>query len=457
MPKDLSEVFVDYAMSIGFDDLPTNVVKEVKRRILDSLGVALASYSAEPVKYARLAALGFRGNVPIIGSSQLTTVDWAAFINTLMVRYLDFNDTYLSKEPLHPSDMIGTALAVSQYLGSSGKEVITALAIGYEAGVRLCDAASLRAHGWDHVNYTGIGHLLVAGKLMRVNREAFINAIAIHATSHLSTRQNRVGELSHWKAAATANQARNAVFSVVVASHGLTGPDKPFEGEMGFIRQLLGGEFDYGPMKDLENLTKPSAILRTYIKPYPVEYHAQSAVEASLRIRSELGAIDPSDVESISIRTFKAAYDIIVKDPEKWNPKTKETADHSLMWAVATALINGDLWLSHYEPSRIRDPRVLELIKRIKVTVDPELDKQYPQATPTVVSVKLRNGKETEVKIDYPKGHPMNPMSDDEVEGKFRRLTTGLLTVKQQDEVIRVVWGLEDIKDLASLIKATVI
>ncbi|WP_292000340.1 MmgE/PrpD family protein [Caldivirga sp.] len=457
MPRDLSEVFVDYAMRIGFDDLPVNVVKEAKRRILDSIGVALAAYSAEPVKYARLAALGFRGSAPIIGSSQLTTIDWAAFINTLMVRYLDFNDTYLSKEPLHPSDMVGTALAISPHAGSSGREVIAALAIGYEVGVRLCDAASLRIHGWDHVNYTGIGHLLVTGKLMRISREAFLNAMAIHTTSHLSTRQSRVGELSHWKAATTANQARNAVFSVIAASHGLTGPDKPIEGEMGFIRQLLGGEFDYEPMKDLENLTKPSAILRTYIKPYPVEYHAQSAVEATLKIREELGVINPSDVESISIRTFKAAYDIIVKDPEKWDPKTKETADHSLMWAVATALINGDLWLNHYEPGKIRDPRVLELIRKTKVTVDPELDKHYPQAVPTVVNVKLRNGREAEVKVDYPRGHPMNPMSDDEVENKFRRLTAGLLTVRQQDEVIRMVWGLEDIKDITLLIKSTII
>jgi 2-methylcitrate dehydratase len=457
MPRDLSEVFVDYAINIKFDDLPINVVNEVKRRVLDSLGVALASYTAEPVKYARSAALGFKGSVPIIGSSQSTTVDWAAFIDTLMVRYLDFNDTYLSREPLHPSDMVGTALAVGSYSGSVGRDLVTALAIGYEVGVRLCDSASLRAHGWDHVNYTGIGHLLVTGKLMRVGREQFINAMAIHTTSHLSTRQSRVGELSHWKAATTANQARNAVFSVIAAAHGLTGPDKPMEGEMGFIRQLLGGEFDYGPIKDLENLAKPSAILRTYIKPYPVEYHAQSAVEAALRIRGELGLTDPNEVELINIRTFKAAYDIIVKDPEKWDPRTKETADHSLMWAVATALVNGDLWLNHYEPGRIRDPRVLGLIKRTRVEVDPELDKLYPQATPTVVTVKLRGGREAEARVDYPKGHPMNPMSDGEVEDKFRRLTTGLLTKRQQDEVAKMVWSLEELKDVNTLIKALLI
>lgn len=456
MPE-LSEIIAKYTMEVGFDDLSGNVVKEVKRRILDSIGVALASYSAEPVKYARIASMGFKGNVPILGYLNTTTVDWAAFIDTLMVRYLDFNDTYLSKEPLHPSDIIGTALAVGPYVKANGRDLVVALAIGYEVGVRLCDSASLRLRGWDHVNYTGISHVLTAGKLMKLNLNELVNAISIHVTSHITTRQTRVGELSHWKAAATANQARNAVFSVIAASSGLTGPSKPFEGEMGFIRQLLGGEFDFSHIKDLENLVKPTLILKTYIKPYPVEYHAQSAVEAALKVRSSLGPFNADDVDQVEVRTFKAAYDIIVKDPEKWDPKTKETADHSLMWAVATALVNGDLWLTHYEYDRIRDPRVLMLIKRTRVEVDPELDKLYPSAVPNVVRVRLKDGREAEARVDYPKGHPMNPMTDEEVEYKFRRLTTGILTRSQQDRLIKMVWSIDEVEDVTQVIKGTVI
>ncbi len=241
-----------YAISIKYDDLPEKVVHEAKRRLLDSLGVALAAYSAEPVKIARSVALGSPGRSTLLGSAgQVGGVEWASFVNTLMIRYLDFNDTYLSKEPLHPpSDMYGPAISVAEQEKVSGAALITSVAVGYEVAVRLCDAGSLRLHGWDHVNYTGVGgHVLVAGKLMGLDEGQLGNALSIHVVSHASMRQTRVGELSHWKAATTANQARNAVFSALVARSGMTGPDKPFEGEMGgFIKQLLdGGDFDSSP------------------------------------------------------------------------------------------------------------------------------------------------------------------------------------------------------------------
>lgn len=446
-----------YAIGIKYDDLPEKVVHEAKRRLLDSLGVALAAYSAEPVKIARSVALGSPGRSTLLGSANQAGVEWASFVNTLMIRYLDFNDTYLSKEPLHPSDMYGTAISVAEQEKASGAALITSVAIGYEVAVRLCDAGSLRLHGWDHVNYTGVGHVLVAGKLMGLDEGQLGNALSIHVISHASMRQTRVGELSHWKAATTANQARNAVFSAMVARSGMTGPDKPFEGEMGFIKQLLDGDFDSSPLRDISNLSRPSRLLDTYIKPYPVEYHAQSAVEAAVGIRSELGPIDPDQVEYVRIETFKAGYDIIAKDPEKWDPKTKETADHSLMWATATALLKGDLWLGDYEPHEIRNPKVLSLVRKTKVSVEPELDKLYPKAIPNKVVVKLTNGKEYERRIDYPRGHPMNPMTDEEVEAKFKKLTKSLLTEKQQAEVIEAAWKLDALSNISRLMKAIMI
>ena len=198
-------------------------------------------------------------------------------------------------------------------------------------------------------------------------------------------------------------------------------------------------------------------MLDTYIKPYPVEYHAQSAVEAAVEIRREAGPIEPDQVEYIKIETFKAGYDIIAKDPEKWDPKTKETADHSLMWATATALLKGDLWLGDYEASEIRNPKVLALLRKTKVSVEPELDKLYPRAIPNKVIVKLINGKEFEKRIDHPRGHPMNPMTDEEVEAKFKKLTKPLLTEKQQAEVISLAWKLDELTTISKIIKAATI
>jgi 2-methylcitrate dehydratase len=289
-------------------------------------------------------------------------------------------------------------------------------------------------------------------RLLGLGEDRALNALSIATVPHAAMRQSRVGELSHWKAAATANSARNAAFAVLLASVGFTGPDKPLKGEMGFIRQLLGGEFDEGPIRELSNLPKPRRILDTYIKPYPVEYHAQSAVEAAARLRSEWGGpILPDQVSEITIETFKAAYEIIVRDPEKWDPKTKETADHSLMWVTATALIHGTVELGHYTMGSIRDPRVLELMRKMRVRVDPELDKLYPSAVPNRVTVRFTDGRELTARVDHPRGHPRNPMSDEEVREKFMRLTEGLLTREQVSGIINTVESIDELNDLRRL------
>ncbi len=461
MVKDsLGETIINYALSVKFEDLDQQVINEVKRRILDSIGVALAAFSAEPVKIARAVARSYRSSAEatIWGTQDTAALDWASFTNALMVRYLDYNDTYLSKEPLHPSDMIPTLMAAAEYRGLGGKDLITAIAASYEIGVRLCDAGSLRLRGWDHVNYIGIAVTAGLSKLMGLDENKALNALSIAVVPHAAMRQSRVGELSHWKAAATANSSRNAMFAVLLAREGFTGPDAPLKGEMGFIRQLLSGDFNEKVILELGSLPSPKRILDTYIKPYPVEYHAQSAVDAAKQIRREYGkAVEPDDVEYIVIDTFKAAYDIIVKDPEKWDPKTKETADHSLMWVTAVALLNGTVELYHYRPENIRDPRVLTLIKKMRVNVDPELDKLYPSAIPNRITVKFKDGKELTARVDYPKGHPKNPMSDEEVEDKFKRLTEGVLTPSQVNSVISLVRNLESLRDLKQILKSIIV
>ncbi|MGC8606086.1 MAG: MmgE/PrpD family protein [Vulcanisaeta sp.] len=456
----LGEAIIRYSLNVKFEDLDQQVINEVKRRILDGLGVALAAFMAEPIKIARGVAKNHRSNVEatLWGTLDTSSIEWAVFTNALMVRYLDYNDTYLSKEPLHPSDMIPALFAAAEHRGLSGKDLITAIATSYEIGIRLCDAGSLRLHGWDHVNYIGIAVTAGLAKLMGLNENEALNALSIATVPHAAMRQSRVGELSHWKAAATANSSRNAVFAVLLAKEGFTGPDAPLKGEMGFVKQLLAGDFNDKIILELSSMPSPKRILDTYIKPYPVEYHAQSAVDAARMIRQEYGkTVGPDDVESITIDTFKAAYDIIVKDPEKWDPKTKETADHSLMWVTAVALLYGTVELYHYKPENIRDPRVLSLIRKMKVNVDPELDKLYPSAIPNRITVKFRNGKELTAQVDHPRGHPKNPMTDEEVEDKFRRLTDGLLTLSQMSTVINLVRNLENLKDIKQILKAIVI
>jgi 2-methylcitrate dehydratase len=331
--------------------------------------------------------------------------------------------------------------------------LITAIALAYEVGCRLCDCGSLRVHGWDHVNYILVAMTLGAGKLLDLDHRQLSEALSIAATSGASMRQARVGELSHWKAYATANAVRHAVMSCMLASHGITGPDKPFRGEMAFIRQLLQGEFDDKPIRELESMPRPVKVKQTIIKHFPVEIHSQTAVEAAQEIRRQVEIRSPEDVQKVEIYTFKVGYEIIVKDPEKWDPRTRETADHSLPWITATALLYGEVWLHHYEPDRIRDPNVLSLMKKMEVRVDPDIDRMYPEAIPNKVVVKLVDGREVEARVDYPKGHPKNPMTWQDIEEKFTRLAKPYLTQDRIREIIKLVKELDVLDNVRKLYK----
>jgi 2-methylcitrate dehydratase len=454
----LAERLATYAHSINYEDLPKDVIHEVKRRVIDSLGCALGAYNSEPVKIVRdvTGSIENPHSATIIGTKKRTSPDLAAFVNGTMIRYLDYNDTYLSKEPAHPSDNISTALAVAEAEGRSGKDLIAAIVIGYEIQCRLCDAASLRKKGWDHVTYGAFSSGLVASKLMDLNIEQTVHTLGLSGVANIALRQTRVGELSMWKGCAFANTARNAVFAAILAKHGMTGPAPIFEGEKGFMK-LVSGQFE---IEQLGGKKHPFKILDTYIKFYPVEYHAQSAVEAALRLKDEIenNPLPPfvkgeliDTIESINVKTFDACYEIIGSGTEKWNPKTRETADHSLPYCVAAALIDGEVGLSQFSLGRIKDPMLHRLMQKVTIIRDAELNRQYPEAMPNLIEIITKDGRHLSKKITYPKGHPKNPMTDKEVEIKFKTMADNILPPGQIDIILDKLLNLEYIKDVREI------
>jgi 2-methylcitrate dehydratase len=217
--KTLAEQLADYAAGLQFEDLPAPVVREVKRRVIDSVGCALGAWNAEPCQIARRVASAFSAGrgATLLGTRHRAPPDWAAFANGCLVRYLDYNDTYLSKEPAHPSDNIPAALAIAEAEQADGRELILAIALAYEVQCRLCDAASLRARGWDHVAYGAFSSALAAARLMRLETARTRHAVNIAGVASAALRQSRVGELSHWKGCAFANAARHGIFAALLA------------------------------------------------------------------------------------------------------------------------------------------------------------------------------------------------------------------------------------------------
>jgi len=447
----VAETLARFAHELRFEDLPEAVVHEAKRRVIDSAGCALGAYHERPVTIARSVAMATSGaysrGATILGTDYKASPEMATFVNGTMVRCLDYNDTYLSLEPAHPSDNLPAALAQAEVQGLGGHELITALVVGYEVQCRLCDAASLRARGWDHVTYGALSTALVAGKLLGLTFEQMVHALGLAGVPNIALRQTRVGELSMWKGCAFANAARNGLFAAMLAKYGLTGPAPLFEGEKGFFR-LVSGPFTLGP---LAGKGTPFKILETYIKYYPAEYHAQTGIAAALELRAEVASID--EIVTIQIEACDACVDIIAGEAEKWRPMTRETADHSLPYCVAVALLDGAVTMESFEPERISDPRVAGIMQKITVGRNAELSAQYPQATPNEIRIELNSGKLLRSRVTYGRGHPKNPMTDTEVEAKFRSLARPVISERTVDRLIAAMWKLEEVSDLGSFLK----
>jgi len=459
MTKSLAHRLAEFACSLNFEDLSPEVVHEVKRRVIDSFGCALGAWHEEPCVIARKVASDFsaKNGGTIIGTDHQAPPDWAAFATGCCIRYFDYNDTYLSKEPAHPSDNIAAALAVAESVDANGRELITAIALAYEVQCRLCDAASIRARGWDHPTYGAFSTALAAARLMKLDLEKTRHAVNIAGVNCAAFRQARVGELSHWKGVAFANAARHGVYAALLARAGMTGPAPIFEGAMGFEKELgvslgqVGDVFD----KTKEAMTgggPASMILKTSIKYWPAEYHSQSAIEAALFLRKEIG--DPAQIQSVRIESHDASVDIIGSEPEKWKPETRETADHSLPYITAIALIDGEVTEKQFQPERFTDPTIWKFLEEVTVQRNDELSALYATAVANIVHVTLRDGRVLTKRVDYPLGNALNPVSDQQLEGKFNALVVPEVGEEGARKILAAGWKLDEAKNPTELMKA---
>jgi 2-methylcitrate dehydratase len=249
---------------------------------------------------------------------------------------------------------------------------------------------------------------------MKFSAAKTLQAVNLAGVANIALRQTRVGDLSMWKACAFSNAARNGVFAAMLAGQGMTGPSPIFEGEKGFMN-LVSGSFDlppFGGEDETRDDRVPFKIHGTYIKQYPVEYHAQTAVEAALSLREELlkseGEPALAAITDVEIGSYDVAIEIIGRDPEKWHPRTRETADHSFPYCVAVSLMDGAVTRRWFDKKRLSDPALASLIQKIRVAQQPEFMGRYPQAMPTRVTScgPIRQGIVKQV--DHPLGHPRN-------------------------------------------------
>jgi 2-methylcitrate dehydratase len=435
----LAERLATYTISLTYEDLPEHVIHASRQRVIDTIGCACGAIDSEPVRSIRayLATLPAGASTVLFDRMKLTP-DAAAFVNATMVRFLDYNDGYFNLEPGHPSDSISACLAVAQAEGLNGKQLILAIVIAYEIQMRLQDAASLFRRGWDHVNFVTVAATMAVGKLLNLSQTQLVHALGMALNGHIALRQVRSGELSGWKGASAANATRNAVFCAYLARHGMTGPGNIFEGEMGFFNQISGPfELDVESFGNRDN--RDFHIMRALTKPYPTNGEMQTAVMAAVSLREELSSIE--DIAAIEIDTTDVGFKFLAKDRAKWRPTTRETADHSLPYTVAKALIDGTITRATYDGADLADPRVLEVIDKITVREDPVLAAQMPSLA-NRVTIKTHSGKILAKELGT-KDNALPRITDAQTERKFRDFAMTRLPEERIRKALDILWSLE--------------
>lgn len=448
----IAESLGAYASALKYEDLPKEVVHQAKRMIVDTLGCALGGYVSEPARIAREFAATVTSTQPatVLCTGQKTSPDLAVFANGVLMRYLDFNDGYIGREAGHPSDSIAALLSAAEIGNASGRELITATVIAYEMFCRMCDIVNFKPMGFDHVTIGAMASVLGAARLMGLNREQIATALSITVAANVALYQTRIGNVSMWKGCAYANASRNALFAAQMAQRGMTGPSPVFEGRGGYFVAVTRQPFELAPFG---GNGQPFKIMECLIKRYPLGQYSQSVVQAALEARARVQ--NTSDIAEVHVRTLHTAIEMMAGDPDKWTPHNRETADHSMPYTAGVALKYGAIDVKYFDDPYLHDPELLGLVSRIKCTVSEEANRREPEAMLCDMEVVLKDGRRESIRVEYHRGHPKNPMSDAEIEEKFRALAGDQMPAAQIDALLRQLWNLERLEDINSLFALT--
>ncbi len=446
------EQLAAFVVRMTYEDLSDEARQQLKIRILDALGCAIGALEGPPIKMLRAQLEDFGGKplVTLIGGGK-TAPDRATFYNSALIRYLDYNDSYIAKkETCHPSDNLGAVLAASEYAHKNGREFLIALALAYQVQCRLSDVAPVRAKGFDHTTQGAYAVAAGVARALGLNQDGVANAVAISGTAYNSLRVTRTGSLSNWKGLAYPNTAFGATHAAFLAMRGVTGPLEVFEGNKGLMDAITGHfELDWAQ----ENL---EVVRRTSVKQYNAEFHSQSVLEGVLELRAAQ-QVHPEEIEHIKIDIFDVAYHIIGGGEEgnKQQVHTKEEADHSLPYMVAVALLDGEVSPAQYVPERIVQEDVQGLLRRVTIQPDESLSKRFAAEMPCRIQIRLKDGRTRSIeKQDY-EGFYTRPMSWEKAVAKFERLAAPYTNAARCAAIVETVAHLEtkEIEQLTSLLR----
>ncbi len=445
------ERLATFAVRARYEQIPDAARTQLKVRILDALACAIGALGSGVVGAIRRVeqTIGPGTGCTLIGGG-VAAPDRAAFVNSALVRYLDFNDSFLAPgETCHPSDNLGGVLAACEYAGATGRDLLASLAVSYQVQCRLSEEAPVRAKGFDHT--TQGSYALAAGisRALRLEEDGAANAISISGTAFNALRVTRTGALSNWKGLAYPNTAFGVMHAALLARAGITGPREVFEGNKGFMDAIAGRFAIDWEREPLDIVT------RTIVKRYNAEIHSQSAIEGILEL-ARAGGLRPSEVERIELETFEVAWNIIGggEEGDKRRVRTKEEADHSLPYLLAVAVLDGEVGPRQYAPERIGADDAQRLLAKVEVRPSTELSRRFPGEMPARISVTLRDGTVLRRQQSDYEGFVTRPMSWESVARKLESLAGSRADARLRAAIVDAVDRLEaiDVRELTGLL-----
>lgn len=443
MEKSISRQIAEFAVRLRFEELPAEVINEVKRYLYDSVGCAYGAYHTKDVNVVRdiYREMGGKEEATVFAFGDRIPAVNATLVNSLMIRALDFNDIYWKEDPSHPSDIIPAALTVGEMVGASMKEVIVGIVLAYEFEQRLCEFAvpGVRERKWHHATLTQFVSPVVAGKLLGLTVDQMVYAIGINGSHNHTIGCPTAGQLTMMKNTVDPMAVQSGVFAALMAQKGYTGTEKVFEGKEGLMDV-------FGPAWAVEKLTgslgERYKILECSMKAFPTEALTHTHITATLKaVRNN--NINYDQIESVTVTTIARACDILF-DPHKYRPESRETADHSLPYCIAAAIVDKQITTQSFSEEKLKDKRIWEVIDKIKGEASVEFEKMFPAKQPSRVVVRTKDGREYSEYLEYPKGDPREPMTMDDLQAKFNALSSKIMDIKRQKQIQEMIFSCEN-------------
>ncbi len=444
----LEQKFAEFALAIRYEVLPADVIASAKRVLLDTLGCAFGSVGLEPANIAEKTirkTFGDGNTATVIGYPRPATVEGAVFVNGVLVRSLDMNDTYIGTEPLHPSEVLPTALALCEEQGGSGRDLVEAIVVGYEASMRVNDAISFLERGFHPLCAAAYGIPLIAGKVWELPKEAIANAVGISGARGFTSFVVNSGAVSMMKAMGLAATATDGLFATRLAAQGFTGPSGTLEWLASKMKPTKEG---LSVDLELARYRLPLVAL----KRFPVQIELQAVAEAGASLSARIKG-RTQDIRTITVETYPGIIERVA-DPGKFRPQTKGTADHSLPVCLAMALLDGDVTVSQFEKDRWRGQDVMALVEKTSVKPGGSLIAKLPKGRGASIEIVFADGQSFRESVEIPEGDAKRPLSRWSLERKFMNFAVPVVGKASAERVMALVDGLEDLKDIQELTRA---